>query len=62
MQVYLAPASHAAEIMTAKSSEMNIVLMHGDDQEPSEHALPEQFLSQYKDGKFVTTAVSHAGG
>ena len=61
-QVYLAEPSHAAEIMTAKSSEMNIVLLHGDDREPSEHALPEQFLTQYKDGRFTTMPVSHAGG
>ena len=61
-QVYLAEPSHAAEIMTAKSSEMNIVLLHGDDREPSEHALPEQFLTQYRDGKFTTIPVSHAGG
>jgi len=26
-----------------------------------EHALPEQFISEYKNGKFVTTPVTHSG-
>ena len=62
LQVYLSPASQGVEIMTAKSSEMNVVLLSGHDQEPTEHPIPEQFLSRVgADGKLVTTPVSHAG-
>ena len=60
LQVYLSEASKDAEIMTAKSSEMNIMLLGGEG-EPTEHPVPEQFLSRLQGGKLVTTPVSHAG-
>ena len=60
LQVYLSEASQGAEIMSAKSSEMNVVLLGGEG-EPAEHPVPEQFLSRLVGGRLVTTPVSHAG-
>lgn len=62
MQLYLSEASLGIEILTAKCSEMNVILLQPDDADPIEHALPEQFMSRLVNGKFVTEAVSHSGG
>jgi adenylyl cyclase-associated protein len=52
-----------ADITTAKSSEVNVLVPGSTpDEDLIEHAIPEQFLSQYKGGKFVTVPVSHSGG
>ena len=53
IQVYLCEKSKAAEIVTAKSSEMNI-LVPGPDGEFAEYALPEQYKSTWN-GKGFTT-------
>jgi len=53
-QMYLNQASVGAEIMTAKSSEMNIMIPSGD--EFVEQPVPEQFKTVISGGKLVTTA------
>lgn len=60
IQLYLAPESLSAAITTAKSSEINVVVQTEEDS--VEHALPEQFVSTYVDGRFVTEPVNHGGG
>lgn len=62
VQIFLSQAAAGAEIFTAKASEVNISLIQADDEDPSEHALPEQFVSRFVSGRLVTEAVSHSGG
>jgi adenylyl cyclase-associated protein len=52
------------QVVTAKSSEVNVVVMadNPEKEDAVEHAVPEQFVSNFKDGKLVTTAASHGGG
>ena len=62
MQVYLPQDSAAATaIMTAKASAVNVTVLGPPDSaaDPVEHAVPEQFMSQFVDGKLVTTPVTH---
>jgi adenylyl cyclase-associated protein len=54
-QVFLSKDSMACEIVTAKSSEMNICIPK-DDGDISEHAVPEQFKSSWNGKRLVTTA------
>lgn len=62
-QLYLSKASLRASITTAKSSEVNVLVPGAsDDADLIEHSLPEQFNHTFKDGGFVTSAVSHSGG
>lgn len=62
-QLYLSKGSLDASITTAKSSEVNVLVPGAsDDADLIEHSLPEQFNHTFKDGGFVTTAVSHSGG
>ncbi|KAJ3697672.1 hypothetical protein LUZ61_001377 [Rhynchospora tenuis] len=62
-QLYLGKDALGASITTAKSSEVNILVLgsepHGD---WVQHSLPEQFLHTFKDGQFVTTPVTHSAG
>ncbi|KAA0196795.1 hypothetical protein HAZT_HAZT005323 [Hyalella azteca] len=58
--VYLSEASLGAEIITAKSSEMNILLPTGTG-EFSEHPVPEQFKTLVRNGQLVTTCTEKAG-
>ncbi len=62
-QLYLSKESLDAEIVTAKSSAINIStpLAGGEDGEFVEHAIPEQMKHVFKDGKFVTEIVAHSG-
>ncbi|CAI0377320.1 unnamed protein product [Linum tenue] len=60
-QLYLSKTSLETSVTTAKSSEIN-VLVPGSDGDLVEHALPQQYVHLYKDGKFETTPVSHSGG
>ncbi|CAN0866776.1 Cyclase-associated protein 1 [Linum grandiflorum] len=62
-QLYLSKYSLETSITTAKSSEIN-VLVPGEEPDGDlvEHALPQQYIHVFKDGKFETTAVSHSGG
>jgi len=51
------------QIVTAKSSAMNIQLpAASDDHDPVEIPVPEQFLTVVKGGKLVTETVNHSGG
>ncbi|KAJ7564243.1 hypothetical protein O6H91_02G009100 [Diphasiastrum complanatum] len=62
-QFYLSKPSLQASITTAKSSEINVLVPGStEDSDLIEHALPEQFLNVYSDGRFTTTPVSHSGG
>ncbi|CAI5944064.1 unnamed protein product [Closterium sp. NIES-64] len=62
-QLYLAATALAAAITTAKSSEINVLVPGPDAETPwVEHALPEQFVSELKNGTFITTPISHSGG
>lgn len=58
--VYLSKDSLSCEIVSAKSSEMN-VLVPKDDGEFSEMAVPEQFKTVWDGHKLVTTATEIAG-
>ncbi|XP_019855212.1 PREDICTED: adenylyl cyclase-associated protein 1-like [Amphimedon queenslandica] len=53
-QVFLSKESLNCEIVSAKSSEMNISVPTGDEGDFSEFALPEQFKSLWNGKKFVT--------
>lgn len=61
---WCAIASVCLQVVTAKSSEVNVVVVAADPsvEDAVEHAVPEQFISTFKDGKLVTTAASHGGG
>ncbi|XP_055815707.1 cyclase-associated protein 1 isoform X1 [Solanum dulcamara] len=61
-QLYLNKDSLEGSITTAKSSEINVLVPgDGPDDDWGEHALPQQYAHEYKDGRFVTTPVSHSG-
>jgi adenylyl cyclase-associated protein len=58
-QVFLGPKSFGAELLTAKSSEVNVVCVPGEgaapDDEPTETPVPEQFVTKRSaDGKWTT--------
>ncbi|XP_065856597.1 cyclase-associated protein 1 [Euphorbia lathyris] len=61
-QLYLSQYSLESSITTAKSSEINVLVPGA---QPNgdlvEHALPQQYIHAYKDGRFETTPVSHSG-
>jgi adenylyl cyclase-associated protein len=62
-QLYLSADALHADITTAKASEVNVIVpgdSEGDD--PKEAAIPEQFVTRYVAGRFVTEPVSHSGG
>ncbi|XP_071691792.1 cyclase-associated protein 1-like [Rutidosis leptorrhynchoides] len=61
-QLYLSKDSLEASITTAKSSEINVLVASGPDDDLVEHALPQQYIHSYKDGQFATTPMSHSGG
>ncbi len=63
VQLYLSADSLGVDITTAKSSEVNVIVPGATPEaDLVEHAIPEQYLSQYKNGKFVTAPVSHSAG
>lgn len=64
VMVYLSPQCVADDtsIVSSKCSEINIVLpAKSEDSDPVELPVPEQFETKIRDGKLVTTAISHAG-
>lgn len=61
IQIFMSKESLDAEITSAKSSEMNVTVPDGDD-DFKEIALPEQFVSKFVDGKFVTAPAEHSAG
>ena len=62
-QIYLGADALGAEILTAKSSEVNVVEVPAEAEEagePSEHPVPEQFVTKRgADGRWVTVPVDH---
>ena len=52
--MYLSKESIECQIITAKSSEMNVLLPVGEDGEFKEFALPEQFKSSFDGTKMQT--------
>lgn len=63
VQLYLSAESLSAAITTAKSSEVNVIIpgpSPADD--PVEAPIPEQFVSLYVGGRWVTKPVDHSGG
>ncbi|EEF50868.1 cyclase-associated protein 1 [Ricinus communis] len=62
-QLYLSKDSLRASITTAKSSEINVLVPGAEsDGDWVEHALPQQYIHEFKAGHFETTPVSHSGG
>jgi len=61
VQLYLSKETLEAEIVTSKSSEMNILFPGVGDNDLTELPLPEQYKTLIKDGKLVTECVQHSG-
>ncbi|XP_057748757.1 cyclase-associated protein 1-like [Arachis stenosperma] len=62
-QLYLSKDSLETSISTAKSSEINVMVPGAEpDGDWVEHALPQQYIHVFKDGRFETTPASHSGG
>jgi len=62
VQIYLSKEGLETEIMTSKSSEMNILVPGAtEDADMVETPIPEQFKTVYKNGKWHTAIVEHAG-
>jgi len=62
-QLYLSRASLGCAITTAKSTEVNVLIPGAtDDADLLESAIPEQFVTEYTNGKWVTSAVAHSAG
>lgn len=60
--VILSRASLGAEVVSAKSSELNIQMPGATDKDEfKEVAIPEQFVSKYTGGKWVTECMAHTG-
>jgi adenylyl cyclase-associated protein len=62
-----ADALEKTEITSANISEFNVVALiqgggNGEEEEPAEFAIPEQYVSRYRQGKMVTEIVTHSGG
>jgi len=60
-QVYLSKESLDANIVSAKSSEMNVLVPTADGSDYVEHPLPEQYKTVWDGKKFVTTINDIAG-
>jgi len=59
-QIYLSKGALDTEIVTSKSSEMNVLIPGSSaDEDLVEIAIPEQYKSTVKDGKLVTEIVTH---
>ncbi|XP_069764521.1 adenylyl cyclase-associated protein 2-like isoform X2 [Narcine bancroftii] len=57
--IYLSVESLGCEIISAKSSEMNILIPHGEDYK--EHPVPEQFKTTWDGTKLCTEAAENVG-
>jgi adenylyl cyclase-associated protein len=61
-QVYLSKESLEVEILTAKTSALNVSLPSGDEEGMFvEKSLPEQLKTSIKDGKLITAVFEHTG-
>ena len=54
-QIYLSKESLDTHIVSAKSSEMNVLVPNADASDYVEHPLPEQYKTVFDGSKFVTT-------
>ena len=62
MQVILNSASLDADIVSAKSSELNVIVPgENEGDEFKEYAIPEQFVSKWVNGKWDTQCMAHTG-
>ena len=62
MRALVGSASAAAEVISAKSSELNIIVPgENEGDEFKEFAIPEQFVSKWEGGKWVTECMAHTG-
>ena len=61
MQLYLSAESLSAAITTAKSSEVNVNIPGASSDDFVEAPIPEQFVSTYINGRWVTKPVDHSG-
>jgi len=61
IQLFLSKHALEAEIVTSKSSEMNILLPGDGDADLVELPIPEQYKTVVKGNKLVTECVHHAG-
>jgi len=59
VQLYLSKDALDTEIVTSKSSDMNVLLPVSSDEDLVEIAIPQQYKSTVKDGKLITEVVSH---
>ena len=61
-QIILSKESLEAEVVSAKSSELNIVMPAAEEGgEYTEVAIPEQFVSKIVNGKWQTVCMAHTG-
>lgn len=61
-QVYLSKkCAEVVEVITSKTSALNISIPTGDEGDYTERPVPEQMKSRVVDGKLVTEIVEHAG-
>lgn len=61
-QIYLSRESLDVEIVTAKTSALNVSLPNGDEEGVFvERAIPEQLKTTVVNGKLVTGVLEHAG-
>eukprot|EP00955_Chlamydomonas_euryale_P114429 366278-Chlamydomonas_euryale.AAC.21 len=49
------------QVVTAKCSEINVVVVGAADEDPLEEPIPEQFVTTFVKGRPVTVAASHSG-
>lgn len=62
-QLYLPEGSLECDVTTAKSSGVNIVVLPAaDDGTPLESPVPEQFVTRWVGGRWLTEPVSHSAG
>eukprot|EP01113_Clastostelium_recurvatum_P039159 TRINITY_DN594_c0_g1_i1.p1 TRINITY_DN594_c0_g1~~TRINITY_DN594_c0_g1_i1.p1 ORF type:complete len:180 (+),score=59.17 TRINITY_DN594_c0_g1_i1:45-542(+) len=61
--IYLQTAeARQAEVVTSASTEVNVVVPgKTENDDPKEHAIPQQFISKFEGEKFTTKAVEHVG-
>jgi adenylyl cyclase-associated protein len=62
LQLYLSKEGLGAEIVTSKSSEMNVLVPVDGQEDPVEMAIPEQYKTWVREGpKLFTETVQHSG-
>ncbi|RKP08975.1 adenylate cyclase associated N terminal-domain-containing protein [Thamnocephalis sphaerospora] len=60
-QIFLSPEAMSIELLTAKSSAVNLLFPDAKENDYVERPIPEQFISRIVNGKVVTEPVVHAG-